>query len=301
MESGALTGRQDRLRGIVLMIVAVAIFAVMDALLKHLAASYPPMQVACLRGASSLPFVFLTYAATRRLSELRPRSVPMHLARGVLSILMLWCFVWALAHMSLANTYSITLSAPLLVVPFAALFLKEKTDAHGWAAILVGLAGVLVILNPTVSGFAGLAGLAALGTAVCWAVVVVMLRVMAASETTAAMVFWFLVLTALGAGILAAPGWTAIRAQDWTWIAVLGLTGWVAQHLITEAFRLAPASTIAPFEYMSIVWGACIDWIVWQTVPGARMFTGAAIVVAAGLYLMYREKSRFAVIPPEPI
>ncbi len=289
------------MRGIILMVVAVAIFSVMDALLKHLAASYPPMQVACLRGASSLPFVFLTYAATRRLAELRPRSVPMHLARGLLSIVMLWCFVWALSHMSLANTYAITLSAPLLVVPFAALFLKEKTDAHGWAAILAGLTGVLVILNPTASGFAGLAGLAALGTAVCWAVVVVMLRVMAASETTASMVFWFLVLTSLGAGALAASSWIAIDASDWIWIALLGLTGWVAQHLITEAFRLAPASTIAPFEYMSIVWGACIDWAVWRTVPGARMFVGAAIVVTAGLYLMYRERSRFSVLPPEPL
>ncbi len=296
-----MTDHAGRLRGIVLMIVAVAIFAVMDALLKHLAARYSPMQVACLRGASSLPFVFLTYAATRRLAELRPRSLPMHLARGVLSIVMIWCFVWALARMSMANTYAITLSAPLLVVPFAALFLREKTDIHVWAAIVAGLAGVLVILKPTAAGFVGLAGLAALGTAVCWAVVVVMLRIMAASETTASMVFWFLLLTALGAGVLAAPGWTAIDAGDWIWIALLGLTGWVAQHLITEAFRLAPASTIAPYEYMSIVWGACIDWIVWQTVPGARMFAGAAIVVAAGLYLMYREKARFAVLPPEPL
>jgi len=296
-----MTDHADRLRGITLMIAAVGIFSVMDALMKHLAASYPPMQIACLRGASSLPFVFVSYAVTRRLTELRPRNVPMHLTRAVLSILMLWCFVWALSHMSLANTYSITLSAPLLVVPFAVLFLREKADWHVWAAILAGLAGVLVILKPTASGFASLAGLAALATAVCWAIVVVMLRIMAATETTASMVFWFLLLTAIGAGALAARGWVAIDAHDWTWIALLGLSGWVAQHLITDAFRLAPASTIAPFEYMSIVWGVCIDWIVWQVVPGARMFVGAAIVVAAGLYLMHRERSRFAAVPLEPL
>ena len=181
------------------------------------------------------------------------------------------------------------------------LFLREKADWHVWVAILAGLAGVLVILKPTAAGFASLAGLAALATALCWAIVVVMLRIMAASETTASMVFWFLLLTAVGAGALAASGWVAIEARDWTWIALLGLSGWAGQHLITEAFRLAPASTIAPFEYMSIVWGACIDWIVWQTVPGARMFAGAAIVVAAGLYLMNRERTRFAVVPPEPL
>jgi drug/metabolite transporter (DMT)-like permease len=225
----------------------------------------------------------------------------MHLTRALLSILMLWCFVWALSRMSLANTYAITLSAPLFVVPFAVLFLREKADWHVWVAILAGLAGVLVILKPTTSGFVSLAGLAALATALCWAIVVVMLRIMAATETTASMVFWFLLLTAIGAGALAARSWVAIDAHDWTWIALLGLSGWAGQHLITEAFRLAPASTIAPFEYLSIVWGVCIDWIVWQAVPGARMFAGAGVVVAAGLYLMHRERSRFAVVPLEPL
>jgi drug/metabolite transporter (DMT)-like permease len=293
-----LAGHQDRLRGIVLMIAAVAIFALMDALMKHLAATYPAMQIATLRAASSLPFVFLTYAVTGRLAELRPRRVPLHLARAVLSVLMLWCFVWALARMSMANTYAITLSAPLLVVPFAALFLREKPGVHVWAAIFVGLAGVLVILKPTAAGFAVLAGLAAFGAALCWAVVVVLVRVMAVTETTASMVFWFLMLAALGAGVLAAPGWIGIHSRDWTWIALMGLTGWGGQHLITEAFRLAPASTVAPFEYMSIVWGAGIDWIVWQTMPGARMFAGAAIVIAAGVYLMHRERLNFAPVAP---
>lgn len=293
-----MTDRDSRLRGIALMIVAVAVFAVMDALLKHLASSYPPMQVAFLRAASSLPIVFLTCTATGRIAELRPRRPLMHLARGLISIVMLWCFVWALAHMSMANTYAITLSAPLLVVPFAALFLGEKADGHVWAAILAGLAGVLVILRPTAAGFVNPAGLAALGTAVCWAIVVVMVRLMSSTETTAAMVFWFLLLSALGAGALAARTWVGIDPGDWSWIALLGLSGWAGQHLITEAFRLAPASTVAPFEYMSIVWGAGIDWVVWQTIPGARMFAGAGIVVAAGFYLMQRERLRMAPVPP---
>lgn len=293
-----MTDREGRLRGIVLMIVAVGVFAIMDALMKHLVATYAPVQIAFLRAASSLPFVFMTYALTRRLAELRPRRIPMHLVRAVLSITMLWCFVWALSQMSMANTYAITLSAPLLVVPFAVVFLGEKTDGHAWAAILVGLAGVLVILKPTASGYASLAGLAAFGAAVCWAFVVVMVRMMASTETTASMVFWFLALSAVGAGAIAARGWVDIDARDWAWILMLGLTGWAGQHLITEAFRLAPASTVAPFEYLSIVWGACIDWVVWKTVPGARMFVGAGVVVAAGLYLMHRERARLAPVPP---
>ena len=285
-----MTERAARLRGVTLMIAAVGIFGVMDALMKFLAASYPPMQIACLRGASSLPFVLATCFATGRLGELRPRRLHLHALRAVVSIAMLWCFVWALSRSSLANTYAITLSAPLLVVPCAALLLGEHADRHVWAAILVGLAGVLVALNPTAAGFISLAGVAALGSALCWAIVVVMVRLLAATEKTPSMVFWFLLLLALGAGALAAPGWIPIFRADWPWIALLGLAGWAAQHLVTEAFRLAPAATVAPYEYLSIVWGACIDWVVWRVVPGGRVVAGAAIVIAAGLYLLHRHR-----------
>jgi drug/metabolite transporter (DMT)-like permease len=280
----------SRMRGILLMIAAVGTFAVMDALMKYLAATYPPMQIASLRGASSLPFVFAIYAATGRLRLLRPRRFHLHILRAVLSIAMLWCYVWALARMSMADTYAICMSAPLLVVPCAWLILGEKAGRHVWTALLIGLVGVLVMLKPMASGFVSLAGLAALCSAIAWALVVVTLRLMAATETTASMVFWFLLLLAIGAGALAAPAWVAIAAADWPWIALLGLAGWAGQHLVTEAFRLAPAATIAPFEYMSIVWGAGIDWIVWHTLPGSRMFAGAAIVVAAGLYLFSQQR-----------
>src|SRR5262245_30486068 len=130
-----MADRAHRLRGITLMIAAVGIFGIMDALMKLLAARYPPMQIAFLRGASSLPFVFATCLATGRLADLRPSRLHLHALRAVISIAMLWCFVWALSSMSLANTYAITLSAPLLVVPCAAFLLGERADRHVWAAI----------------------------------------------------------------------------------------------------------------------------------------------------------------------
>jgi drug/metabolite transporter (DMT)-like permease len=287
-----MTLRSDRLRGVVLMIAAVGIFSLMDALMKHLTATYPPLQIACLRGASSLPFVFVAYAVAGRIGELRPGRFHLHVVRALLSILMLWGFVWALARASLTDTYAVYMSAPLLVVLAASLLLGEETNRHIWTAIFVGLAGVWVMLAPTASGFASLAGLAALASALAYALVVVMVRVMAATETTASMVFWFLLMLALGAGALAAPRWVDIAIGDWPWILGVGLAGWAGQHLITEAFRLAPASTVAPYEYLALVWGMGIDWFVWHTLPGARTLAGAAIVIAAGLYLLHREGRR---------
>ncbi len=285
-----MTGSSDRLRGVLLMLGAVGVFSIMDALMKQLMLSYPPLQVAFLRGASSLPFVFLTYLVTGRLRLLRPVRYGLHLIRALLAVMMMWGFLWALARASMADTYAIFMSAPLLVVLAASVLLGEKVDRHLWFAIFVGLAGVLVMLRPTAAGFASLAGLAALASALAYALIVVMVRVLARTETTASMVFWYLALLSIGTAALAAPDWVPMVLSDWPWIVAIGLAGWAGQHMITEAFRLAPASLVAPYEYTALVWGVGFDWAVWQVLPGARMLVGSAIVVAAGLYLLHRER-----------
>jgi drug/metabolite transporter (DMT)-like permease len=275
-----------------MMLAAVGAFSIMDALMKSLTLRYPAVQVAFLRGASSLPFVFFSYALAGRLSALRPVRFGLHVLRAAFAVLMLWGFLWALSRASLADTYAVYMCAPLLVVLAGSLMLGERIAKHVWIAIFTGLAGVFVMLKPSVEGFASLAGLAALGSALAYAIVVVMVRILARTETTASMVFWYLVLLAAGALIIALPGWVAIIAADWPWIVAIGLAGWAGQHLITEAFRLAPASVVAPFEYSALVWGVAIVWVVWQALPGARMLAGSAIVVGAGLYLLYRERAR---------
>jgi len=287
-----VSDRRDRLRGVLLMLAAVGVFSVMDALMKQLSGRYPAIQIACLRGAASLPFVLLTYAWTRELRSLVPVRFGLHLLRAALAVLMLWGFLWALARSSMADTYAVFMCAPLLVVLVASLLLGEKVGLHHWLAILAGLGGVFVMLKPSIEGFASLAGLATLGSALAYAVIVVLVRVLARTDTTASMVFWYLLMLSLGAAAIAAPGWVPIGAADWPWIAAIGLTGWAGQYLITEAFRLAPASLVAPYEYTALVWAVGLDWAIWQALPGARMVTGSAIVVAAGLYLLHRERMR---------
>ncbi|MBM4218834.1 MAG: DMT family transporter [Gammaproteobacteria bacterium] len=287
-----MTERAAHLRGVILMIAAVGVFAVMDAMMKHLTARYPPLQMGCLRGAASLPFVLLATWLTGSLRRLRPVRWPLYLARAALGVFMFWTFLYALSRASMTETYAVFMSAPLLVVLCATFLLGERPARHVWVAILVGLAGVLVMLRPDASGFVSLASLAAFASALAYAIVVVMVRIMARTESTPAMVFWYLLVLAIGAGLLAAPGWVRILPGDWLWIAAIGFLGWAGQHLVTDAFRLAPASTVAPYEYMALVWAAAIDWIIWQTLPGARMLTGAAIVIGAGIFLMHRQRAR---------
>jgi drug/metabolite transporter (DMT)-like permease len=204
---------------------------------------------------------------------------------------MLGTFVYALRGQSMADVYSIYMAAPLLIVLLAALLLGERVDLGRWLAILVGLAGVIVILQPTGTGLGWLAGVAAVASALCYALGVIVARVMTRTETSASMVFSFLLVVALVCTALSLPGWVAIEAAHWPWIAAVGVLGTIGQHGITEAFRHAPASTVAPIEYSALLWGLGIDWVFWSTSPSAKMLAGAALVIGAGLYVAWRERS----------
>ncbi len=239
--------------------------------MKHLAASYPPLQIACLRGASSLPFVFADATPSPGASAvLRPRRLPLHLARAVLSILMLWCFVWALARASLTDTYAIYTerAAARRACARPCCSARRRTGTSG-SRSSSGWPACYVMLAPTASGFASLAGPrgARLGARLC-------ARRRAGARDGRDRddrLDGVLVPADAGARRGRAGGARLGRRsppRDWPWILGVGLAGWAGQHLITEAFRLAPASTVAPFEYMALVWGVGIDWFVWHTLPG---------------------------------
>jgi drug/metabolite transporter (DMT)-like permease len=291
--------RQARLRAIAYMIAAVAVFSCMDALLKLLSAYYPPLQVAVLRGAASLPFTLLPLVISGRLGELRARRWPMHLLRGVLTVVLLGSFIYAVRELSLANAYAVFLSAPLIVAALSVPLLGERGNARTWVAILAGLAGVIIMLRPTSSGLASWGALAALVAATAYALSAIAVRVLTRTESTASVVFWTIGLMTLISAVLAAPAWVAIAARHWPWIVALGVVAAVGQHLLTQAFRLAPPSLVAPFEYTSLLWGIAIDRVVWHVLPSARVVLGGGVVIVSGLYLIWRERAQAVQVPSQ--
>ena len=277
-------------RGMLLMLASVALFSLMDAGLKLLSAHYPPFQVAALRGLSSLPLV-LAWA----LWTVGPRALlrvrwSLHLLRGVLGIAMMASFVYALKRLPLSTAYSIFFVAPLLITALSVSILGEKVGPRRWSAIAVGLVGVLVVLRPTGEGMLTWAGLAVLVAAFGYAVSAITVRVLARTDPSQAITFWLLALMALGAGALALPGWVPLRAQDLWIVGGIGVAGAIGQYAITEAFRLAEASRVAPLEYSALVWGLLLDLTLWGVLPDAVTWIGAAIIIASGLYLIRREK-----------
>jgi drug/metabolite transporter (DMT)-like permease len=274
------------------MIAAVAVFSFMDATLKLLAAHYPPMQVAALRGATSLPFTVLPVLIAGRLRDLRPRRWPMHLLRGLLMVVVLGGFIYAVRVLSLANAYSVFLSVPLLVAALSVPLLKERVGWRNWLAILVGLSGVLTMLRPSASGLGTLGVLAALVAATGYALSAIAVRVLTRTDTTVSVVFWTVGLMTLFAAAIAAPRWVPIEHGHWKWLLALGVLAAVGQYLLTEAFRSAPPSVVSPFEYTALLWGIGIDRVVWHVLPSARVLFGGGIVIASGLYLIWHERTR---------
>ena len=274
------------------MLVAVAALSLMDAAMKWLAPHYPPLQVAALRGAASLPLV----AGWVALSPAGPRQVlrvrwGLQLLRGVFAVVMLTSFVLSVRALPLADAYSIFFISPLLITALSALLLGEHVDARRWAAIGAGMAGVLVVLRPTGSGMLTLAGLGALVSATTYAFSSIVVRVLGRTDTTLSMAFWWLALLTLGAGALSAASWVPVRAEHLGAIAVIGVTGTIGQYAVTEAFRRGEASVVAPFEYTALAWGLGLDWALWSARPTASTLLGAVIIMAAGLDLISRERA----------
>ena len=272
------------------MLVAVGAFSLMDAGIKVLSGRYPPLQVAAVRGLSSLPIILMWIAWTGGFRQLLRVRMSLHIIRGILGIIMLACFAYGVRHIPLSEAYSIFFIAPLLITAFAVPILGERVEWQRWMAIVAGLVGVIIVLRPTGAGFVTPAGVAVLVCATCYALSAITVRILGRTDSTQAMVFWLMAMVGGGSALLALSQWKPIQMQHWPVIAGVAVTGSLGQWAVTEAFRTGEASFVAPFEYTALAWGLALDWLVWQAVPGSRTFIGAAIVIASGLYLIRRER-----------
>lgn len=284
-------------RAVAWMLMAVACFSLMDAGMKQLAASYPTLQVTFLRGAASLPFVLVWVLATAGPRSLVPKRWALHLLRGVLGMAMIGCFVYALRSLPLSTAYTIYFVAPLLIAALSVPLLGEHVGPRRWIAIGIGLVGVLVVLRPGVGGFISIPGLMVLLAATAYAIAAITVSMLTRTDTPQSMVVWFLVIMAIGAGLLSIPDWQPLQLGHAALIAGMGLAGAAGQVALTRAFQLGEASMIAPLEYTGLVWVIGWDLLFWGALPDAVTWLGAAIIVASGLYLLHRERIRQVQLP----
>ncbi len=286
------------------MIAAVFVFAIMDASLKRFSTRYGMFQVACMRSLSSLAFICLPILWRRDWrASLMVASPTLHAVRAIFTILMLGGFIYAVRSLSLAETYSVFLCAPLLMTALSVPLLGESVPLKRWIAIGTGLGGVFLILRPGQQPAGSALALLAAGVGtISYALSALMVRKLGRTDSNTALVFWVLALGGAVGAMLALPEWHAIPRGDWGCLALVGLSGALGQYWLTDAFRRAPPSVVGPFEYTSMVWALAIDWIFWSAAPTGALLAGAAIVIASGLYVIVDEHrmAQLALNPGSP-
>jgi drug/metabolite transporter (DMT)-like permease len=278
-------------RAVALALLSYACFSTADALVKLAATRLPVEQIALLMsGFALLPVLFLA-RGVGGLGAFRPRRPGLVLARGVLTALCALAAWRAFALLPLADAYAILFLAPILVTAFSALFLGEPVGIRRWSAAAVGFAGVLVMVRPDFEVI-GLGHLLALAAAALGAASFCVLKKIGNGETSAAI----LLVLFLSIGAIAAPGailaWRPLAAEDLLWVATAGLLQGSGQAALVLATREAPASVVAPFQYSQMLWAVLFGLLVFGDRPTPLLFVGMALVVASGLYILWRERVR---------
>jgi drug/metabolite transporter (DMT)-like permease len=268
------------------------VFALLDGSAKWLVGVMPVIMVVWLRFATHVLVAGAVLFPLRGWALVRTQHLRWHLVRALMFIAMTAINFWALQYLQLTVTSSIFFSVPLIIALISASFLGEKLVAGKWIAIVAGFAGVLVIVRPWSAEFHP-AMLASIVNAVLYALFNLMTRRLAAYDSPETIQF----LPAVGAAIVLAPfalaAWQSPAGWlEWGVLCLLGVCGGLGHYLLALAHRYAPATVLAPFLYQQVIYMAIFGYLVFGDVPAPAVWTGAAIVVASGLYLFARERAR---------
>jgi drug/metabolite transporter (DMT)-like permease len=280
-------------------VLSTACFAVMGACARWAGDVFPVGQVVFFRSFVAVVPVVIFYAWRHELRNAMVTSRPFgHMARGLTGVTSMFFLFAALARLPIADVTAITFSTPLLIVALAGLLLGEKVRGYRWAAVILGLVGVLVILAPhlSISGFAAMSSTATLGAgfavlnAVFAAGAYIQIRRLTSSETTSAIVLYFSLISSL-CGLATLPfGWVWPDLLQFCVLFLMGFVGGIGQLFMTESYRYAQASLTAPFDYTSIIWAVILGYVAFGEVPGPSVWAGAVIVIGAGLFVIWRER-----------
>lgn len=296
---GEHANAHDTLRGIMLKIASVSVFVSMSTCIKA-AGMVPAGQIVFFRSFFAI-FPILAFLAFKRelhtaFATKRPLN---HIARGVVGVCAMGLTFFALTRLPLPDAITLNYAQPLLVVVFSSIFLGEAIRVYRWSAVIVGLAGVLVIAWPELTLLRSGAALgdqevlgvvAALASAAIAAVALLLVRNLVQTERTATIVLWFSVTASVLALFTLPFGWQALTPMQVALLIGAGFCGGLAQILMTAAYRHAEASVVAPFEYTSMILGVVVGYLVFGDVATLYTLVGGLIVVAAGIFIIWRER-----------
>jgi drug/metabolite transporter (DMT)-like permease len=281
---------QNRLLGIALRLGAATSFAFMAALIKlGYDAGAHTLELVFYRFAFGLPPLLVWIAWSRSFDAWRTERPGAHLARAALGLTTMTLAFTALGYLPLAEATTISFAAPLFAVMLSALVLGEAVGVHRWSAVAAGLLGVLIVMQPGGEGLPLVGLIIALVAALGIACVNVTIRQIGRTDTPQTTVLWFTVTSMLVVGTLMPVYGQAHDGRTWAILIGVGMFGGLGQLFLTASLRFAPVPVIAPFDYTQLLWAVLLGWLLWGTRAPGTTWAGAAVIVASGLYTVYRE------------
>lgn len=277
------------LLGIAFAITGTIVGALQDALIKWVSADYPLLQILFIRSTVMLlPIAgFLIYR--KGLSGFRTKKPAAHGIRVMLQLMVFLPFFFALSRMPLAECLALVMSAPLVMTLLSGPLLNEPVGPKRWGAVVVGFVGVLLMLGQLGDGLDSLGAMAALFSTLMYTLWSIYTRKLSTTESTEQLIFYSALGLLIISGFFMPWQWKQPPIDEWPILGVLGIASMVLGYLLTEAFRYAPVHVVAPYDYLYLVWGSVIGYLVWGDVPKNWTVLGSILVVGSGLFILYRE------------
>jgi S-adenosylmethionine uptake transporter len=289
------------LRGIAMKVLSIMLFICMQGLIKEGGKGIATGEITFFRSFfAMIPIVGWLALRGELATGFKTANPVGHFYRGFIGVCAMTLGFYGIVHLPLPESIAISYAMPLFSVIAGAVLLKEEVRRYRWGAVLAGFVGVVIILWPRLEmirqgtfGIGATKGaLAVLCAAALAAIAMVHVRQLVRTERTPTIVFYFSLSSTVFSLMTVPFGWNAISLTAASMLIAAGLIGGVAQILLTESYRYADVSAVAPFEYTSIIWGTIIGYFFFNEVPNETLLIGTAIVVGAGIFIIYRESRR---------
>ncbi len=300
--------RQSNTLGILYLIAGISIFSVQDLILKLISGGYPLYEAMIIRGLTSVPLLLIVAHLDGGIRSLFTKGLVKMLLRGVVLFVTYFSFYIALAGLPLPTTVALYYSGPLFITLLSVFFLGERVGLVAWIAVIAGFVGVIIMVRPGTALFNWAALLPVL-SGLTYSIAMIAARKMGGVETAAALAFWGNAVFLLAAGLLGlyfgtgnhvitshpslvflTMGWVTPSPFDIMLMMLCGVIAAFGLGLLTQAYRIAAASKVAPFEYTGLIWSLLWGWIFWRDWPDFQGWIGIAIIAGAGICILLREK-----------
>jgi drug/metabolite transporter (DMT)-like permease len=286
----AVPSPRNERTGVMLMLVGIGLFSIVNAAIKELSAQVSITQIIVFRNFAALIPIVMMAGTMGGLRVLKPSRFGPQVVQALLFFLTLYGYFFAYKLMPITDATAISFAQPLIVVALSAPFLGERVSAAQWVAVLMGLAGVLLMVGPSGESL-NVGALCAVAGTLASAISMLQLRRMTATDPSIAILFWTMAISGAAALPLLAVGWVTPTPWQVAALVATGIACGILQYLTTLALHNASVAAIAPTRYTGIVWALAIDMAWFAVTPSPAVLLGAAVVIAAAVLVLRREES----------